>query len=42
MESRGPAEIARNFFGKRHYVLDVTYRVQNDMPVLNRLMIRWC
>ena len=38
MESRGPAEFARHFFGKRHWVLDVTYRVQNDMPVFNRLM----
>ena len=32
MESRGPAEFARDFFGKGHWVLDVTYRVQNDMP----------
>ena len=38
MESRGPAEFARHFFGKRHWVLDVSYRVQNDMPVFNRLM----
>ena len=38
MESRGPAEFSRHFFGKRHWVLDLTYRVQNDMPVFNRLM----
>ena len=36
MESRGPAEFT--VFGKQHWVLDVTYRVQNDMPVFNRLM----
>ena len=38
MESRGPGEFTRHFFGKRHWVLDVTHRVQNDMPVFNRLM----
>ena len=26
------------FFGKRHWQLDVTYRVQNGLPVYNRLM----
>ena len=38
MESRGAAEFARHFFGKRHWELDVTYRVQNNLPVFNRLM----
>ena len=38
MESRGAAEFARHFFGKHHWELDVTYRVQNNMPVFNRLM----
>ena len=38
MESRGAGEFARHFFGKRDWLLDVTYRVQNDMPVFNRLM----
>ena len=38
MESRCPADVTRHFFGKQHWVLDVTYRVQNDMPVFNRLM----
>ena len=38
MESRGRAEFARHFFGKRHWEMDVTYRVQNNLPILNRLM----
>ena len=38
MESRGAAEFSRHFFGKRQWLLDVTYWVQNDMPVFNRLM----
>ena len=38
IESRGPAEFPRHFFGKRHWQLDVAYRVRNDMPVFNRLM----
>ena len=38
MESRGAAEFSRHFFGKRHWQLDVAYRVRNDMPVYNRLM----
>ena len=38
MESRGAAEFARHFFGKRHWELDVAYRVQNNLPVFNRLM----
>ena len=38
MESRGAAEFSRHFFGKRHWLLDVTYRVQNGLPVFNRLM----
>ena len=38
MESRGAAEFSRHFFGKRHWQLDVAYRVRNDMPVFNRLM----
>ena len=38
MESRGPAEFSRHFFGKRHWQLDVANRVRNDIPVLNRLM----
>ena len=38
MESRGAAEFSRHFFGKRHWQLDVTYRVQNGLPVYNRLM----
>ena len=38
MESRGAGEFSRHFFGKRHWVLDVTYRVQNGLPVFNRLM----
>ena len=36
--SRGASEFARHFFGKRHWVLDVTYRVQHDLLVFNRLM----
>ena len=31
MESRGSLEFGRNFFGKRHWQLDVTYRVQNGL-----------
>ena len=31
------AEFSRHFSGKRQ--LDVTYRVQNEMPVFNRLMV---
>ena len=38
MESRGASEFARHFFGKRHWQLDVTYRVQHDLPIFNRLM----
>ena len=38
MESRGALEFSRHFFGKRHWQLDVTYRVQNNLPVFNRLM----
>ena len=38
MESRGPAEFSRHFFGKRHWQVDVAYRVRYDMPVFNRLM----
>ena len=38
MESRGALEFSQHFFGKRHWQLDVTYRVQNNLPVFNRLM----
>ena len=38
MESRGALEFSRHFFGKQHWQLDVTYRVQNNLPVFNRLM----
>ena len=38
MESRGALEFSRHFFGKRHWQLDVTYRVQYNLPVFNRLM----
>ena len=38
MESRGPAEFSRHFFGKRHWQLDVANRIRNDIPVFNRLM----
>ena len=38
MESRGPAELVRHFFGKRHWEMDVTYRVQNNLSIFNRLM----
>ena len=38
MESRGASEFARHFFGNRHWQLDMTYRVQHDLPVFNRLM----
>ena len=38
MESRGVEEFARHFSGKRHCVLDVTYRVQKNLPIFNRLM----
>ena len=38
MESRGAAEFFRHFFGKRHWQLDVVYRVQIDITVFNRLM----
>ena len=37
MESRMASKFARHFFGKRHWQLDVTYRVQHDLPVFNRL-----
>ena len=40
MESRGAAEFSRHFFGKRHWQLDVSYRVRNNMPIYNRLMDR--
>ena len=40
IESRGAAEFSRHFFGKQHWQLDVTYRVQNGLPVFNRLWIR--
>ena len=32
------AEFSRHFFGKRHWQLDVAYRVRNNMPIYNRLM----
>ena len=35
---RGASEFARHFFGKRHWELDMTYRVQHDLPVFNLLM----
>ena len=38
MEARGASEFTRQFFGKRHLQLDMTYRVQHDLPVFNRLM----
>ena len=38
MESRGAGEFSRHFFGKRHWLLDITYRVQNNLPTYNRLM----
>ena len=38
MESRGASEFARHFFGKRHWQVDVRYRVQHDLHVFNRLM----
>ena len=38
MESRGASEFACCFCGKRHWQLDMTYRVQHDLPVFNRLM----
>ena len=38
MESHGASEFSRHFFGKRHWQLDVTYRVQHDLPIFNRLM----
>ena len=38
IESRGAAEFSCYFFDKQHWQLDVTYWVQNDMPVVNRLM----
>ena len=38
MESHGAGEFSRHFFGKRHWLLDITYRVQNNMPTYNRLM----
>ena len=38
MESRGAGEFGRSFFGKRHWLLDITYRVQNNLPTYNRLM----
>ena len=38
MESRGAAEFTRHFFGKRHWQLDVAYRVRNNMPIYNGLM----
>ena len=38
MELRRASEFARHFFGKRHWQLDMTYRVQHDLPVFNRVM----
>ena len=38
MESRGAGEFSRHFFGKRHWLLDITYRVQNNLPTYNHLM----
>ena len=38
MESRGAGEFSRHFFGKRHWLLDITYRVQNNLSTYNRLM----
>ena len=38
MESRGAPEFVSHFYGKRHWELDVTYRVQNNLPSVNRLM----
>ena len=38
MESPGALEFSRHFFGKRHWQLDVTYRLQTNLPVFNRLM----
>ena len=37
MESRGAAEFSRQF-GKRHWLLDMTYRVQNGLPTNNRMI----
>ena len=38
VESRGAGEFGRPFFGKRHWLLDITYRVQNNLLTYNRLM----
>ena len=38
MESRGALEFRRHFFGKRHWQLDVMYRVQNNLSIFIRLM----
>ena len=38
MESQRAAEFTRHFFGKRYWDLDVTYCVQNNLPIFNCLM----
>ena len=38
MESRGAFEFSCHCFGKRHWQLDVTYRVQKNLPIYNILM----
>ena len=38
METRGAGELTRHFSGDRHWQADVTYRVHQGPPVINKLM----
>ena len=38
MRSRGAGEFSRHFFGDRHWLADVTYRVREGLTVYNKLM----
>ena len=37
METRGAGELTRHFSGDRHWQADVTYRVNQGLPVFNKL-----
>ena len=37
MRTRGAGEFSRHLFGPRHWYADVTYRVREGLPVINRL-----
>ena len=38
MQSRGSREFIRHYSGDRHWIRDVTYRVQQGLPVFDQLM----